>query len=69
MYCHDSALVIYTVEGMGEPIKEDRLSIGLSVSREPLKSMTTAGPPAAHTQDFPLLSVELAWPSASLVTS
>ena len=28
---HDSALVPYTVEGMGVPTKEDRLSIGLSV--------------------------------------
>ena len=25
-YCHDSALVPYTVEGMGAPTKEDRLS-------------------------------------------
>ena len=31
--------------------------------------MTTAGGPAAHTQDFPLFSVELARPSASLVTT
>ena len=30
-YWHDSALVPYTVEGMGVPTKEDRLSIGLSV--------------------------------------
>ena len=33
-----------------------------------LKSVTTAGRPVAHTQDFPLFSVELARPSASLVT-
>ena len=30
-YWHDSALVPHTVEGMGVPTKEDRLSIGLSV--------------------------------------
>ena len=36
---------------------------------KPLKSVTTAGGPAAHTQDFPLFSVELARPSASLVIS
>ena len=30
-YWHDSALVPYTVEEMGVPTKEDRLSIGLSV--------------------------------------
>ena len=28
-----------------------------------------AGRPVAHTQNFPLFSVELAWPSASLVTT
>ena len=31
--------------------------------------MTTAGRPVAHTQDFPLFSVEVARPSASLVNS
>ena len=66
---YDSALVPYTVEGMGVPTKEDRLSIGLSVLLKPFKSVTTAGGPAAHTQDFPLFSVELARPSASLVIS
>ena len=30
-YWHDSALIPYTVEGMGVSTKEDRLSIGLSV--------------------------------------
>ena len=57
-YWHDSALVPYRVGGMGVYTKEDRLSIGLTVQRyKPLKSVTTAGRLAAHTQDFPFFSV------------
>ena len=72
-----SALVPYTVEGMGVGTHQRRPLVNRAFgSRDipkPLKSVTTAGGqdggPAAHTQDFPLLSVELARPAASLVKS
>ena len=61
-YWHDSALVPYTVEGMGVPTKEGSLSIGLSVPEIEASQKRDHGRPAdlpaAHTQDFPLFSVE-----------
>ena len=57
-------------KGWGYPPKKTACQSGFRFQRyKSIKSVTTAGRPVAHTQDFPLFSVELARPSASLVKS